>query len=208
MSLHNTSSTIGRDKKQNGFTIVELVLSLTIIGIITTTFYTFFNTSISQYLSLHRDSLAFGDLATQTQRIGNVLRGLTDITQASDNDLTAYAYFAPNDTYVSLVHYYLTDNNTKMKADVTRMTANPPIGTLIAESTKTFNIIDNFYLPSGIKTFTYYDIANTLLAAPVADQHTIRSIKVSLAVPSKSPVVNSSTSMTITVSLRNRKTNL
>jgi prepilin-type N-terminal cleavage/methylation domain-containing protein len=197
-----------RNKNSLGFTLIELMISIFVISVLTTTFFTFFNTSISQYLSLHRDSLAFSDLATQTQRIGNVLRGLTDITQANDNDLTAYAYFAPNDTYVSLIHYYLTNSNTKMLADVTRMSSNPPIGTPVSGSTKTFTIIDSFYLPSGIKTFTYYDVNNAVLTTPVTDEHTVRTIKISLAVPSKAPVASSNTTMIVQVSLRNRKTNL
>jgi prepilin-type N-terminal cleavage/methylation domain-containing protein len=191
-----------------GFTLIELMVSIAIISVLTTTFFTFFNTSISQYLSLHRDSLAFSDLATQSQRIGNVLRGLTDITQTGDNELTAYAYFAPNNYYVSLIHYYLTNNNTRLVADVTKMTSNPPTGTLVPGSTKTFVIIDNFYLASNLNTFTYYDVGNNILTAPVLDQHTIKSIKISLAVPSKSPVATSNTTMTINVALRNRKTNL
>jgi prepilin-type N-terminal cleavage/methylation domain-containing protein len=194
--------------KTAGFTLIELMLSIALISVVTTSFFTFFNTSISQYLALHRDSLAFSDLATQTQRIGNVVRGLTDITLANNNELTAYAYFAPSDTYVSLIHYYLINGNTKMVADVTRMTSNPPIGTPIAGSLKTFTIIDTFYLPTNLNTFTYLDGSNTVLTPPISDEHTIKVIKISLAVPSKSPVASSNTTMIVEVDLRNRKTNL
>lgn len=199
MSLH---------RNKLGFTLIELMLSIVVVSVVSTTFFTFFNTSISQYLSLHRDSLAFADLATQSQRVGNVLRGLTDITQAENNEITAYAYFAPNDNYVSIIHYYLTNGNTKLKADVTRMSSNPPIGSPVAGSTKTFLIIDNFYLASNLNTFIYLDSGGTALTPPIADLHTIKSIEVSLAVPSKSPVATSNTTMVVQVSLRNRKTNL
>ena len=195
-------------KNQRGFTLVELIIAIFIIGSITTTFVTFFNTAISQYLSLQRDSVAFGDLATQSQRIGNVVRGLTDITQAENNEMTMYAYFAPNDTYVSLIHYYLTTSNTMMVADVTQMTSNPPSGTPITSSLKNFKIIDSFYLASGLNTFEYYDSGDNLLTLPISDLHTIKAVKINLAVPSKSPVATSSTTMTVQVSLRNRKTNL
>lgn len=197
-----------RHSSNEGFTIIELVISLAIIGIITTTFFTFFNTSISQYLSLHRDSLAFADLATQSQRIGNVVRGLTDITQADKDGLTMYAYFAPDDTYVSLVKYYLNNTNTKMLADVTQMTSNPPIGTPINSTLKTFNIIDSFYKASNLDTFTYYDSGNGVLTPPITDLHSIKTIKINLAIPSKTPVATSNTTISVTVSLRTRKTNL
>jgi len=212
MSHHSHTPYASKDKlihnAQKGFTLIELMIGMIIIGVLTTSFVTFFNTSINQYLSLHRDSMSFGDLATQSQRIGNVLRGLTDITQAQDNEATVYAYFAPNDTYVSLIRYYLTDGNTKLKADVTRMTANPPIGVPIASSMKTVTIIDGFYLASNLDTFVYMDGGGTVLTPPISDLHTIKSIKVSLAVPSKAPVATSNTTMTVTVALRNRKTNL
>jgi prepilin-type N-terminal cleavage/methylation domain-containing protein len=195
-------------KQQAGFTLIELLIGMVVLGVLTTSFVTFFNTSISQYLSLHRDSMAFGDLSTQSQRIANVLRGLTDITQAENNEITVYAYFAPNDTYVSLIHYYLTDSNTKLKADVTRMSANPPTGTPVAGSTKTFTIIDGFHLATNLNTFTYIDGGGTVLTPPISEQHTIKSIKVALSVPSKAPVANSDTTMVVQVSLRNRKTNL
>ncbi|CAN5445034.1 hypothetical protein BH10PAT3_BH10PAT3_2740 [soil metagenome] len=197
-----------RKNGDKGFSIIELMIAMFVVSIVTTTLITFFNTSISQYLSLHRDSLAFGDLATQSQRVANVVRGLSDITQAENNEITMYAYFAPNDTYVSLIHYYLASSNTKMLADVTRMTSNPPTGTPITGSLKTFTIIDNFYLAGGLNTFTYYDSGNNLLTPTIADLHTIKTVKINLAIPSKSPVATSNTTMSVQVSLRNRKTNL
>jgi len=91
---------------------------------------------------------------------------------------------------------------------VTQMTANPPAGTPITSSLKTVNIIDNFYLASNLNTFQYYDSGGTLLTPPISDLHTIKIVKINLAVPSKSPVATSSTTMSVQVSLRNRKTNL
>ena len=195
-------------KSQDGFTIIELVITMFVIGILTTTFFTFFNNSVNQYLSLHKDSVAFADLATQTHRVGNVVRGLTDITQAGNDELTMYAYFAPDDTYVSLIRYYLNNTQTKLLADVTRMTSNPPIGTPIEGSLKTFTIIDNFYKANNLNTFNYYDGGNGALNIPIADLHTIKTIKINLAIPSKSPVATSNTTMSVTISLRSRKTNL
>jgi prepilin-type N-terminal cleavage/methylation domain-containing protein len=194
-----------QNKLQRGFTIVELVVVLFLVGIITTFAFTFFNTSTNQYLALQQDADSFNGLAGHYQRLANVLRGLTDITSASANDMTLYAYFSPNDNYVSLIHYYLSGN--KLLADVTPMSANPPNGSPLTASKKTYTIIDNFYSTPGVDTFVYLNSSGSAMTLPISDLHTVKGIRVNLAVPSKSPS-NTSQALTLQVSLRNRKTNL
>ena len=179
-----------------------------LIAIISTATYTFINTSTSQYLALQQDGIVFGDLAFQSQRIAQVVRGLTDISQASADEITMYAYFYPKDTYASLIRYYTDSTKTTLYADVTTMTANPPIGTPIASTKKTYTIISPFYAPTGISTFTYLDSFGATLPMPITDLHTIKEIKITLAVPVKAPVVKGTDSISLLVSLRNRKTNL
>ena len=200
MSLRKLSS--------DGFTIVELSMVMILIAIISTATYTFINTSTSQYLALQQDGIVFGDLAFQSQRIAQVVRGLTDISQASADEITMYAYFYPKDTYASLIRYYTDSTKTTLYADVTTMTANPPIGTPIASTKKTYTIIRPFYAPTGISTFTYLDSFGATLPMPITDLHTIKEIKITLAVPVKAPVVKGNDSISLLVSLRNRKTNL
>ena len=197
-----------RKLANDGFTIVELSMVMILIAIISTATYTFINTSTSQYLALQQDGIVFGDLAFQSQRIAQVVRGLTDISQASADEITMYAYFYPKDSYASLVRYYSDSTKTNFYADVTTMTANPPIGTPIASTKKTYTIISPFYAPTGISTFTYLDSFGANLAMPITDLHTIKEIKITLAFPVKAPVVKGNDSISLLVSLRNRKTNL
>lgn len=193
--------------KQSGFTLVELMISIGIAGLIVVGIYSFFGSSIKNYFTLQEDSIAFSGVAAYSQRIASVVRGTTNITEATNNSLTMYAYFSPNDQYVSLIHYYPSDSNTKFKADVTRMTANPPIGSLINGSQKTFTIIDSFYLPSGVNTFEYLDSAGGTLSMPISDLQTIKGVRVNLATKPIKPGATS-TKMSVEVSLRNKKTNL
>jgi len=192
--------------KQKGFTIVEVLIVLVVTVIVGTIAFGFFNSSFDQYLGLQQDGVQFGDMALQSQRIGAVLRGLTGINNAAANDLQIYAYFSPNDTYVSLVHYYI--NGSSLLADVTHMTANPPIGTLINSSKITYTVIDKVYPVNGVNIFDYLDASGTALSFPVSDLNTIKSIKVNLSVPSTGPTANSYSTISNQVSLRNRKTNL
>lgn len=195
-------------RRNAGFSIAELVIGLSILGILIVIVYPFFNVTLRQYLTLQQEGLMFGQLSIQSQRIAKVLRGATDITQATNSDITVYAYFAPNDTYVSLIHYYKNGAGTKMFADVTPMTANPPTGTPITAQTHTVTIIDNFYSSASVNTFEYLDAAGNTLSMPIADLHTIKGIRVSLAVPITLPSQSGNDTITSQVSLRNRKTNL
>lgn len=169
-------------------------------------FYTFFKTNFFTYLNLQKDATGFTELASQSQRVGNVLRGLTDIQAAQDDEITLYGYFFPTDTYVSLITYYKSNDGTKLYADVTPMTSNPPIGTPITADKKTHTIINNFKNAPGVKLFEYLDSSGAALALPIAELHSIKGIKVNLAVDTEAGTTNQA--MTLQLSLRNRKTNL
>lgn len=192
--------------KTAGFTLVELLVVITLVAIMFVSFGTFFTNYLILYSKYQQDGSNFTELASQSQRVAQVLRGLTDIVSESSNDLTVYAYFSPSDTYVSEVHYYLNSNGTKLLADVTPMTANPPIGTPITSATKTYTIISNYYQASGTNLFTYYDASDTALTPPVSDEHSIIEIQVALAEPGSH--TKTGQTLSVTVSLRNRKTNL
>ena len=192
--------------QQAGMTLVELLITMTVTLVVAATFYTFFRTNFFSYLNLQKDASGFTGLASQSQRIGNVMRGLTDITAADDDEVTIYSYFFPTDTYVSLVHYYQNADGTILYADVTPMTSNPPIGTPINENKKTYTVINNLKLAPGVKLFEYLDSAGNTLPLPISDLHTIKGVRVNLAVSNEASPTNQV--MTVQVSLRNRKTNL
>lgn len=193
-------------RNESGFSLVELLVVISLIGIIVVSFASFFTNYWILYSKYQQDSLNFGEMAQQSQRITQVLRGLTDIVSVSANEITVYAYFAPSDTYVSQVHYYLDGSGKKLMVDITPMTANPPNGTLLTEQAKTYTIISNYYQAPGVSLFDYYDAGGTKLTLPIADQHSIIQIQVNLAEPASHG--SKSQNLSVSVSLRNRKTNL
>lgn len=193
-------------RSQNGFTIVELLVVIVVAAILSTVIYSFFSTSLRQYAGLQEDGTSFTELASQSHRVANVLRGTTDVVSASANDLVVYAYFSPTDANVSLLHYYKNGTGTQLLADVTNMTANPPIGVTIPATLKTYTIISNYHTTATVNLFNYLSAGGTILSTPIADLHTIKGIEINLAVPNSSKVTDQAVS--IQVSLRNRKTNL
>jgi prepilin-type N-terminal cleavage/methylation domain-containing protein len=192
---------------QAGFTLVELLISIVIIAIIGSTFLVFFKSSFFNYLNLQSDATATSQLDTQAMRVATVMRGVTGLNSVAANDINIYSYFYPSDAYVSVVHYYLqtSGTTTKLLADVTPMTANPPIGTPQTNKLKTYTIIDNFYQPSGSSLFTYLDSSGNALTLPISDLQTIKGVQVNLAAKGSN---GSNQALNVQVSLRNRKTNL
>jgi prepilin-type N-terminal cleavage/methylation domain-containing protein len=208
LSSGNSSSSFRVPSSRNsGFTLVEILVVMLMIGIISTVFFTSFNTATTQYLYLQKSGIQFSELSASSHRLANVLRGTTDFIATADNEVTVYAYFAPNNNYVSQIRYYLNSTNTALMADVTPMTANPPIGTPVTSGKVTYTIISNFYKAPGVNLFTYLDSGGNTLALPVSDQHIIKGIKLALAVPGSGSSAANQT-MNLNVGLRNRKTNL
>ena len=195
-------------RPNKGFTLVELLITIVLIGIVSMTFIVIFKSTIFNSINMQLDASQAVDLNSGAQRIGMVLRGVTGISSAASNDLVVTAYFYPSDTYVSLLHYYIATDakgNKKLMADLTPYSANPPTGAPITAKKRTFTIIDNYYSAPNVSLFTYLDANNTVLSVPLSDPQTIKGIRVALAAKTSN---NSNQSLSVQVSLRNRKTNL
>lgn len=192
--------------RQTGFTLVELLVTIVLTGIMMAAIFVFFKSSLFNYLGLQKSASNFTNLAAQSQRIGSVVRGTTDLIDVQNDSLQMYAYFYPTDQYVSIIKYYLDSTNTVLLADVTPMSANPPIGAPITASKKTYTIIPSFKKVTGVNLFEYVNSANTVLTPPVSDLRTIRTIRINLSAETATNSVTQS--IKLEVNLRNRKTNL
>jgi prepilin-type N-terminal cleavage/methylation domain-containing protein len=192
---------------QAGYTLVELLVAITIMAIIGTSFLVFFKSTFFNYLGLQTDATALTQLDTQANRVALVMRGLTGVTSVAANDIVMYTYFYPSDSYESLVHYYIQTSGTNMQllADVTPMSGNPPNGTLLTASMKTYTIISSYYQLSGTTLFTYLDANGASLTLPITDLNSIYGVQVNLAAKGSN---NSNLATNVQVNIRNRKTNL
>jgi prepilin-type N-terminal cleavage/methylation domain-containing protein len=192
--------------KQAGFTLVELMVVIVLTSVMVIAIFTFYRTTLFSYFDLQKTASNFTDLAAQSQRVGKVVRGASGIITAEDNSAEMYAYFYPTDAYVSKIKYYLNASNTALMADVTPMTANPPIGTPITANKKTFTIIPKFKKVTNVNLFQYLNGAGTPIATPVTDMQTVKTIRINLAAQTSSS--SGAQTMTLEVNLRNKKNNL
>lgn len=204
MSAHKTSLR----RNQSGFTLFEMLIVISLLAIIVAIFYGSFNTLVFQYFKLQKTGTQATELSVSTQKVANVLRGTTDFISVGANDVTVYTYFSPSNSYVSQVRYYLSADEKSLLADVTPMTANPPTGTPLTANKKTYTIVENYYKDPSVNLFAYLDASGNELTLPIADQHVIKGIKIVLAVPKTDSASPGSQTVSMNVSLRNRKTNL
>jgi len=190
--------------------MIELLITIVLIGIVSLIFLVFFKSSLFTYLDLQKDASSMTSLNHQAYRISSVLRGSTQITSAAANELELYAYFYPSDTYVSLVRYYVAMDGSKkqLRADLTPMSSNPPLGTPLTANTRSLVIIDDLYQPSGVDLFAYLNAGGTPISLPISDTLAIKGVSVTLASKTARDVGGGNQTMKVQVSLRNRKTNL
>ena len=192
-----------KQSSQKGFTLVELALVTAITSIIIVLLYSVYVGSFNNYLALQTDAIKFNDLSSQTQRIVRILRGSTDVLEASPTSATVYAYFSPRDNVVSKVRYYVS--GTQLKADITPMSSAPPVGTPQTAQMKTYVIIEK--IDTTTSPFEYLDSAGNNLAS-VANLRDVKGMRVTLTVPPTKLATVKATTLQVSVSLRNRKTNL
>ena len=192
-----------------GFGLVELMITMALVGMLSVTFFVFFRSSLFNYLDLQKDASGFTELNRQVSRVSNVLRGTTEVVAADANELTVYAYFYPSDVYVSHLRYYVATIGAKkqLKDTLTPMTANPPIGSQITAQTREFIVIDDLYQPSGGALFTYLNASGNAILLPIAELSTIKGVRVALAIKTVAAGGGDQT-VQLQVSLRNKKTNL
>ena len=193
--------------RDSGFTLVELLVAITLIAIIGSTFLVFFKSTFFNYLNLQADATTMTQVNTQANRVAQVMRGVTGLISVDSNDFQGYSYFYPQDSYVSVIHYYLktTGKTTQLLADVTPMSANPPIGSPVTAKLKTYTIIDNFYQPTGGSLFTYLGTTGNALTLPVSDLTTVKAVQVNIAAKLSN---GANQTLAVQVGLRSRKTNL
>lgn len=195
-------------REQVGFTLPELILVIAMSSLLIVTLFIFTSNTVSSYMRMQAQGLAYSKATEGAFRISRVLRSANFVEEAEDDRFTAYTYFAPQDAYTSKITYYLNATQTQLLADVTAMTADYPVGTLIPSSTKTVVVVDQFLKRAGVPTFTYSTANHTDISTPVSDLQAIKNVSVNIYARLYESNDQKFASSSVSVNLRNRKTNL
>lgn len=189
----------------SGFTIVELLVAISLIGTLLLVFSLFFINSYQSYLNLQQNTIRMNDLSNGLQRVARVIRGISAITDASSSSLTGLAYFTPRDTTLSRVRYFYDAPSRSLKVGVIAASGTAPNFTYNTANERITTIAENVNVTQPV--FIYLDISGVETTFTSDTFKDIQSVKIQLA-NDKVGQYTKQFQLETTVSLRNRKTNL
>lgn len=188
-----------------GFTIAEMVIVVSLVAMVSIIFANFFSDNFKSYLQLQQTTVTINTLNSSSQRIARVVRGMTTITDASEDTLTGFAYFTPRDDTLSKVRYYFDNQTSSIKVGVTPATGSAPNYSYNSVDEVTTTVAEGVVSTKPIFLYKDSSGSNTVFTAETyKDIKAINIDLVSATIPGKDVPLEIST----TVTLRNRKTNL
>lgn len=190
--------------QEAGYSLVELLVVMTLTTMVAVPLVVFSYKGLTSYVFLQAESDTSTELSSLSARIGKVIRGATGVVSASDNSLTIYGYFSPQDTTVKKIRYFISGTN--LNIGVT-----PPTGTA---PNYTYNAANEVITTTRIDLvmgttpiFTYYDDAGNKLPNGFSTSQ-VKAIGIYIAANPRSKIVSQPIAVATRVTLRNFKTNL
>ncbi len=126
--------------------MIELEVVMAIIALIVPLVVMFFWSSFGNFMKLQSSNMLAADQANALNRMGQVLRSGTQITNAAANTLTIYAYFSPKDSTLSQVTYTYDATAGTLKAVKIPATGSPPNYTYNAANAITYTLLKGITL--------------------------------------------------------------
>lgn len=142
---------------RRGFTLIEIIITTAIGGLLTILVYDFIRESIFMQTYISEQSLAISEARKGVEKFTTELRETTSadtgaygLETAEGQNIIFYSDI-DKDIGIEKVHYYL--DGTNLMKGITESTGNPPDYTE-AEQT---SIISSYIINDGEPIFTYYD---------------------------------------------------
>lgn len=191
-------------KKRKGMTLIELIVSIGILGIVTTGLSTFFVymwksrfDEVSRGQSMLTASQSILKMSESIRKASQADSGSYAISSAGDFELIFYSD-VDGDGNRERVHYYLEGNSIMMGKTEPILGDNP---TYPLADEEIAAIADNVMNGPSDPIFTYYSASGNMLTSPIAVS-SIRRIGLNVAV-NVSPGRVSDTVISTSISLRN-----
>lgn len=191
--------------KISGFTIAELMVSISLIGTILVIFSIFFTSNYQGYLNLQLNTMRLADTSNGLQRTARVLRGINIITDAQPNTLTGFVYFTPRDETLSKVRYFYDSTQRKLMVGVIPATGVAPNYTYNPSDEQLTTVAEHINDTRPI--FSYLNASGDPAEFSETNYKDIYGIGITLTSDTKDNSADTNALKT-TVSLRNRKINL
>lgn len=194
MSLHN----------QKGYTLLELLIVVVIIGLISVPLTNFSIRSMTSYFRLDAQSHASTDLLMLSNRLTGLLRGATSVETAQDNTITFYAYKNLTDTAVSKYRYFISGTTLSMGII-------PPSGTApdytYPSGNEVVKVLRSDLVMNGQPAFSYYNEDNNQLTGSF-NVGVIRKVSLFFSANPRPKQMSRPIIIQNSVSIRNLKRNL
>lgn len=188
-----------------GFTIVELMVSISLIGSIIVIFSIFFTSNYQGYLNLQLGTMRLADTSNGLQRTARVLRGITTITDAQPTSLKGFAYFTPRDETLSKVRYFYDSDQRKLRVGVIPASGEAPNYTYNDTDEQLTTIAEN--INDSQPVFSYLNASGDPATFTASNYKDIYGIGITLTSDNIDKTADAIVLKT-SVSLRNRKINL
>lgn len=198
-------SSINNKNRSKGFTIAELMVSISLIGSILVIFSIFFTSNYQGYLNLQLGTMRLTEVSNGLQRTARVLRGVNIITDAQPSTITGFAYFTPRDETLSKVRYFYDSDLRKLRVGVTPASGSAPSYTYDTADEQLTTIADNINDSQPI--FSYLNASGQPANFATENYKDIYGIRITLTADTIDETAESQ-EFTTSVSLRNRKINL
>lgn len=189
---------------QSGYTILELLVVISIITIIVGPLALFFTRGLLSYSQLDMQTNAATELGILSGKITSVIRNATSVDTAQDNTFIFYSYAKPTDTVVSEYRYFVSGNTLSM--GITPASGTAPNYTYLSAN-EVVKVVRTDLAMNSQPMFTYFDTNGAQLSGTF-DVTTVRQVGLFLSVNPNTVQLAKAISVTNRVAIRNLKDNL
>lgn len=189
--------------KKNGFTIIELIVSISLISIITLLVVSMLVASLKTYRTKKQVVDAQEKVAAVMREFEQTTRAASSLISVSANQLSFYRYYDLVSASPTQVRYFVDGNS--FKVGLTKPQGVAPSITYPSASEKIDLIIPDVI--NNTQIFNYYNGNGDVLTGTI-DKINVKMIRLTISLDKNGDLPPGPTTETTEVMLRNMKTNL